>query len=224
MMLMKTLEILRKNNSSRLFYSLILFTALCFVEGIVRIYVAGNLKGLFLVWNLFLACIPLWLAYRMNKYFHSGKYKVFVLILTGAIWLLFLPNAPYIITDLIHLRPRDGIPMWYDATIFFSFALVGLLTGLLSMYFVHEILKKIWKDNLSWIMLSAVCMLSGYGIYLGRVLRWNSWDILSNPFDLFMDCMLRVANPTAIAITLLYSSLMFCGYILFYNIIHLKSE
>src|SRR5688572_2696654 len=127
-------------SNNRLINILFLLSAFVIGLGCCRIYISGNLKGIFLVWNLFLAWIPFIIAFLVSR--RLEKISLPTLCICLFVWLLFLPNAPYLITDLIHLRPRDGIPLWYDAVIFFLFAFHGLLLGLLSTLFIHEIFEK----------------------------------------------------------------------------------
>lgn len=194
----------------------------CMLFGGARIHISGNLKGIFLVWNLFLAWIPLLVAYFLSR--TKQKLPILKLILPMFLWLLFLPNAPYIITDLIHLRPRDGIPMWYDAIVIFFFAFHGLLLGIISTLFIHEVLEKYFNKVMIWTFLTGSFILTGYGIYLGRFLRWNSWDIVIHPIDLLQESFLRLTHPVAIVITGIFSLIMMFSYLIFYHLIHLKNN
>jgi uncharacterized membrane protein len=215
---------LNKNYSQRknLLLMMLFFSFICLFFGTVRIQITGNYKGLFLVWNLFLAWVPFLVAFSLcqkKKKIHKAKLVAYL-----ALWLLFLPNAPYIITDFVHLRPRAGVPFWYDGMAIFIFAFHGLILGIVSTLFIHEALEKYTNKSGAWIFLSFSFILTGYGIYLGRFLRWNSWDILVNPIALLQDSLLKITNPLAIAVTGIFSLIMFFSYLIFYQLIHLKDN
>ncbi len=204
-----------------LVYLMLLLSLVCILFGGIRVYMSENSKGFYLVWNLFLAWIPFIITFKLNT--ARNKFSTSKLILFSILWLLFLPNAPYIITDLIHLRLRDNIPLWYDATIIFLFAFHGLLLGIVSSLLIHEVIEKYTSKFIGWIFLIGSFILAGYGIYLGRFLRWNSWDILLNPYSLVVESIQQLTNPTAIAVTILFSLLMLSSYLLFHQLIHLKT-
>jgi uncharacterized membrane protein len=155
-----------------------------------RIQWAGHTKFAFLVWNLFLAAIPLGFAVLLSK---IERWLLAAPLLSG--WLLFFPNAPYVLTDLLHLRPRSGIPVWYDLLMLLSFALVSLWMGFQSLQLVQAWIARKSSALMAWSFVAGCLFLSGFGIYLGRFLRWNSWDIVSNPASLFADIWERFAHP-----------------------------
>ncbi|MBL7772717.1 MAG: DUF1361 domain-containing protein [Chitinophagaceae bacterium] len=112
-----------------------------------------------------------------------------------ATWLLFFPNAPYILTDLFHLQRNLDMPIWFDLILILSFAWTGLLFGFLSLWDLEKILstrfKLVYVRSISILMLFA----GSFGIYLGRYLRWNSWDILTEPLNIIYDISDRFINP-----------------------------
>ncbi len=201
---------------------MLFFSFICMFFGMVRIHLTGNLKGLFLVWNLFLAWIPFLIAFSLNQ--KEKKVHPIKLVLYLFVWLLFLPNAPYIITDFVHLRPRAGVPFWYDGMAIFIFAFHGLILGIVSTLFIHEALEKYTNSIKVWLFLCFSFLLTGYGIYLGRFLRWNSWDIVVHPIALLQESFLKLTNPLAIAVTGIFSLIMFFSYLIFYQLIHLKNN
>jgi uncharacterized membrane protein len=166
----------------------------------------------FLVWNLFLAVIPAAAAVLLRK-----ASRPFAHVAWFAVWLLFLPNAPYIITDLVHLRPRPPIPLWYDVALLISCGGTGLLLGYSSLADVQSVIAKRFGRTLAWITAAGALLLSGFGIYLGRFLRWNSWDALSHPFALLADIAHRVIHPfgypITFAVTLIYGIALTLGYV-----------
>ncbi len=160
----------------------------------IRLKITHSFFLIFLVWNLFLAAIP----YFISSYVASKK-KIHPVIKGGLalLWLLFLPNAPYIVTDLIHLTHTEAIYKLFDAVIISLFALSGLLfycISLQQMIVAYTSNWKQWKLNLiRW----TIPFLCAFGIYLGRFLRWNSWDILQNPFGLLEDIMAPIVAPAS---------------------------
>ena len=149
---------------------------------------------LFLNWNLFLAFIP-WLVSTLimvNPGLHGKKGMLFILL---PIWLLFFPNAPYILTDLFHLHVKAKAPIWFDLGLVLCFAWTGLSYGVISLMDIEILLSK----NFKWItvkyIISFLLFVASFGIYLGRYLRWNSWDILDEPLGLLYDIGDRITNP-----------------------------
>lgn len=180
-----------------------------------RVVYTGRFSYVFLIWNIFLAIIP----YTISSYLRTSKtISKTALIVWLSIWLLFFPNAPYIITDLIHLSVPKIAPTWFDALLILSFAWNGIVLASISLFDVHKLLKKHLSAKISWLIVSFALLLSSFGIYLGRFLRWNSWDILSNPIGLFRDIFGRVANPLIHPRTWIVTTLFFVffwlGYLL----------
>lgn len=155
----------------------------CFLLLIFRIKTMQNYFGLFLVWNLFLAFIPLSIVWFMqfNKKLFQNPLKKYLAI---SLWLLFLPNAPYVLTDLVHLSYSPQNWMAYDSITILCFALLSLYFGFLSILELREMLKREFSKNILNIATAFILVLCGFGIYLGRVVRFNSWDLLTNPLEL----------------------------------------
>jgi uncharacterized membrane protein len=163
----------------------------CCVLLAMRIHLAGNTYYSFMVWNLFLAGIPLVLSLALPK---IRRLLFAVPLLT--IWLLFFPNAPYVLTDLMHLSERAGnVPKWLDLLMLLSFSLVSLGFGFQSLQIVQNWFAQRISLITGWCVALGTLALSGFGIYLGRFLRWNSWDILHRPHTLLNDIAIRFADP-----------------------------
>lgn len=144
----------------------------------------------FLVWNLFLAVIPLGIAYVAFVYYELRRRKMDVLFLLLLItWLLFFPNAPYIVTDFVHLKAKKGVPIWFDIVLLYSFSWNGLLAGLFSLRIMHLVISDRLNRFIGWLFVLAVLPLASFGIYLGRFQRWNSWDVVDNPRSLLVDSL-----------------------------------
>ncbi|HEY0750685.1 MAG TPA: DUF1361 domain-containing protein [Chitinophagaceae bacterium] len=157
-----------------------------------RVIYTGQGMFSFLIWNLFLG----WLPYLVSSYLSKNKITGgFLFYLLLVCWLLLLPNAFYIITDLFHLRDRELVPLWFDLAIIFSFAWNGLITGVLSMRQVEKILIAKWKLDSEWMYVFPLMFLNAMGIYIGRYLRFNSWDVITNPFQLYTDILYLVVHP-----------------------------
>ena len=157
-----------------------------------RVWLTGTEQLFYLVYNLALAAIPLGLgtvAVRLGR----KRPKIGGMILL--MWLAFFPNAPYLLTDLIHLRPRPECPFWFDWLLFVSVAGAGLLIGLVSMAQVHRHLRERLATAVADGAMVGVVALSAFGIYLGRFLRWNSWDIVARPGNLMSELTAMLLHP-----------------------------
>jgi uncharacterized membrane protein len=159
-----------------------------------RIVITGDKTYLFLVWNLFLAFIPFAITQRLSysNFLVAGKLKkIFVLF----VWLLFIPNTFYILTDLFHLDKFDSAPKWFDLLLIFSFAWNGIVLGVVSVRTTEIILENTTGRSFSLLIIFIVMWLNAFGIYIGRYLRFNSWDILAQPFSLFNEMFEVLFHP-----------------------------
>lgn len=207
-------EILKSADVKRLIVvSMLLFWCVCMI--VVRIDRTGSGYYRFLVGNLFLACMPLFLSTAMRIASHWRlRWPVQLAVLS--LWLLFLPNAPYILTDILHLTRAADAPAWYDLALLLSCAGTGLLVGYLSLIDVQTIVARRFGQAWSWIFALVALVLSGFAIYLGRFLRWNSWDVLIDPTRLFgiTDGLMRPwAHTRPLAVTLIFGVILMFGYI-----------
>ncbi len=155
-----------------------------------RVCYTGSLTFLFLIWNLFLAAIPLYIAHKMEQ---KDSPKIQWLYI--AAWLLFFPNSMYIVTDLFHLRDRGDIPLWFDLLTLLSAAMNGVIMGFYSLHKVESHIAGFINRKYRPLWLFAIMLLCGYGIYLGRYGRWNSWDIVAHPFSLLSDISQHILHP-----------------------------
>jgi uncharacterized membrane protein len=151
-----------------------------------RVWFSGKMTMIFLFWNLFLGWLPLLFAVALFMLDGSKKHWLWLGLLFWG-WLLFFPNAPYLLTDLIHLKTRPEMPLWYDLLLFFSFAWNGVVLGFTSLIIVHEFLDRRLHSSLSWLAILALLGLNSFGVYLGRFLRWNSWEVITAPLSLLSD-------------------------------------
>lgn len=186
---------------------------------IIRMKLAHSDNYLFLVWNLFLAAIP----YAITIYLvNLPKLKRIPLLLIFAVWLLFLPNAPYILTDMWHLRYNQPHIFWLDILLISAFAFNGMMLFYFSVTDMKIILLKCLNQTKTRFILIFVFFTSAFGVYLGRFLRYNSWEILTNPKILFIDIINMIVKPLANKevwlFTLLFGAFFTLGHWIFTNI------
>jgi len=188
------LKLLKENHRFNETLLLSVITLICFGLSIFRFIYTDSKVFIFLNWNLFLAFLPWAFSSVAILKPRFAKSNIFIVCLMAA-WLLFFPNAPYILTDLFHLRLETNMPIWFDLVLILSFAWTGLLFGFLSLWDIEKILKT--KINAHWVTVISILflMVGSFGIYVGRYLRWNSWDIISEPFSLIYDIKERLVNP-----------------------------
>jgi len=173
---------------------LCILSVICFSLSIFRYVYSDSNTFLFLNWNLFLAFVPWALSTFLIIKPQIQRSKILI-SLTLLIWLLFFPNAPYILTDLFHLRLRLSMPIWFDLVLILLFAWTGLLFGFTSLWDIEQILQKSMKKSMVTMISTLLLFLGSFGIYIGRYLRWNSWDIITEPFRLAYDIGDRLINP-----------------------------
>jgi uncharacterized membrane protein len=204
--------------AQRSLYPVLLSSALAALLFAGRVYLSRTIVFAFLGWNLILAWIPylfsLW-AHRLHRRDPRAWWR---LLLPGMLWLAFFPNASYILTDLWHLAERPPVPFWYDAGMLAVFALSGLFLAILSLRVMQHLVRAYAGTALSWLFVAAVAGLSGLGIYLGRFLRWNSWDLVLHPRGVLADVAVRLADPLAhrqtFGVTFLFGAILFLCYLM----------
>ncbi len=198
---------------------ILLFGALlgwCAVLLLFRFARSGSLTFAFLAWNLVLAAVPAVAAWLFVRAAERRSATPLQILLFG-VWLAFLPNAPYVVTDFLHLAPCSAIPMWYDVALLASCTGTSLLLGYVSLADVQAVISRKFSSRLGWFLAVAALLLSGFGIYLGRFLRWNSWDALASPLQLVADIAQQLFDPLtrsqAIGVTLIYGIMLLLGYV-----------
>jgi len=202
-------------------------SAVCFLLVTARIAWTRELHYGFLIWNLFLAWLPLVFALFAADHFRlSGRNWRF--IVAAAAWLLFFPNAPYIFTDVIHLNRGYFPHFWVDLVLILSCALTGLVLGFLSLFLMQTVIAKMAGRFASWLFIAGVAGLSGIGIYVGRFLRLNSWDVLLKPLALSRGLGQVAADPFAhfgsFALAGLFATFLFITYLMLYALTHLRPQ
>ncbi len=157
-----------------------------------RIIYTSELHYIFICWNLFLA----WVPFALSNILRAGKDArlwLQVTLLFG--WLIFFPNAPYIITDFLHLGESPVVPLWFDVLLLFTASWNGLLLGILSLFQVEKFLEEKFNSRLAGICIVIFLFLCGFGVYAGRYLRWNSWEVFTDPRNIIQDTAILVLNP-----------------------------
>jgi len=174
-------------------------------------------------WNLFLSWIPLIVAFFANNLAKRfGKIPV-IIILLSLLWMAFLPNAPYMITDLAHLAvdyQRDLT--WHDTIMLFFYAEVSLFNGLVSLYWMHQAWRLVFSRQTSLILLLLSLPLAGFGVYLGRVLRMNSWDVIHEPGLIARHLFQSLFDRTAWVFSLEIGTLLGILYLVLWAIIRFR--
>jgi uncharacterized membrane protein len=159
---------------------------------------------------------------RLLRAAHARRTGIAAELSLAATWLLFLPNAPYILTDWVHLQYGSTLQYGFDVLLIISCAGTGLLLGYASLFDVHAIVTKRFGNKWGWIVATASLMLSGYGVYLGRVERWNSWDVITNPHGLIasiVDCLLNPLQHLHVyALSGFFSVALLLGYAVMHSI------
>ena len=202
-------------------------SAVCVVLVAARIQYSDSSRYTGLVWNLILAWIPFMLAYVAYA-LHWRKILLYLAIPAMTfLWLIFFPNAPYILTDLQYLaRESTNAPLWYDVIMLVWFSWTGLLLGLVSLYFMHEIVKRAFGRPAGWAFVLIVACVGSFGVYLGRFVRFNSWDILQDPREIAVSILGLVIDPSLrmLAFTSLFTVFYLFVYLTLYSFGHLLQE
>lgn len=180
----------------------------------IRVFKTQSIMFTFLAWNLFLGMLPLYFSLRCR---HASSRSTMIAWL--AVWLLFFPNSIYIVTDLFHLQERDEMPLWYDLVLLSSAAVNGIVYGMLSLHNIERKLRHYTSRAKVDTIIFTALFLCGYGIYLGRYMRWNSWDIITSPLSLMQDVCYHVLHPVRNHSIWLLSGVFGVWMYLLYNLV-----
>jgi uncharacterized membrane protein len=193
-----------------------LFSLYSIALEVARIVYTGDRTYDFLIWNLFLAWIPFVIAWVLTSAFRRRGRRLGLAVL-GLAWLLFFPNAPYIVTDFIHLRGPANAPLWYDVVLIASFAFTGLLLGFLSLNSVQELTAERVGTALGWVVAAVALVLAAFGIFIGRFEARNSWDVIVQPAALARQTWHHLTNPAAyprtLGVTASYAVFLLLAYV-----------
>ena len=207
----------------------LLNTACAVCIGLVAARVAYSDSGRHtgLIWNLFLAWIPFILAYFAHAISWQRVWLYLVIPFVAFLWLIFFPNAPYMLTDLQDLaRTATDAPLWYDVIIVVWCSWTAMLLGVVSLYLMQDIVQRRFGRFIGWVFVFVISATSSFGIYIGRFVRLNSWDILQDPAETAMDILGLVIDPSRrlAAFTFLYTFFFLFVYLLLYSFGHLLQE
>ena len=188
-----------------------------------RVFFARNFTYVFLIWNLFLAWLPLILSLVVREHCRKGRRGWRVLVLT-VLWVLFFPNAPYIFTDLIHLTWRFYTHFWVDMMLILCCALTGLMLGFVSLYLMQALVAHRFGHAYGWLFVAGMSGLSGIGVFLGRFVRLNSWDVI-RPEKIYQHTAPWLVNPAEnpmpYVFPVLFAIFLFLAYLMFHSLTRL---
>jgi len=146
-----------------------------------------SLEYEYLIWNLFLAGLPLMFALMLLKVLPNRPWTDWQPLALTVLWLGFLPNSFYLISDYIHLQDIVRIDILYDVVMFSSFIFNGVTLGFLSLLLIHRELRHRATPQVAGWIVTLILLACSYAIFLGRDLRWNTWDIIFNPAGILFD-------------------------------------
>ena len=218
---------LHNRYSIAVFLLLNIACAVCIGLVVARVAYSDRTDHLGLIWNLFLAWIPFMLAYFAHAVSWRRISLYFIIPAIAFLWLIFFPNAPYMLTDLQDLsREPGGAPLWYDVIIVGWCSWTGTLLGIISLYLMQDIIVRTVNRAAGWIFVFAISGLSSFGMYIGRFVRLNSWDILQDPAETATEILGIVVDPSMrlAAFTLLYTFFFLFVFLLLYSFSHMVRE
>jgi uncharacterized membrane protein len=200
---------------------LIVLLGWCVALLLLRVWRSGVLTYSFLVWNLILAVVPAVAAVVLRS-LSDRKGRAPLKAAAFLVWLCFLPNAPYIATDFMHLKVRAPVPLWFDIALLGSCAAAGVLLGYASVADVQVALSRRFRPAVGALVACGSLFICGFGIYLGRFLRWNSWDVLTAPRALAVEIADRFLNPLSHprtwAVSVIYGLALVLGYAVLHGV------
>jgi uncharacterized membrane protein len=208
----------------RFLKSMGLLSALCIVFFIYRLLVTSTWRFSFIFTNLALAWLGLIFGWLLVFHLRKNSWLGWRSIGLTILWLAFLPNTWYVLTDFLHVKPTGEVSEIYDITLVGILVIVGFVLGFTSLYLVHKRMLKSISEQKSLFIVAGVILLSSFAIYLGRNLRWNSWDVLANPGGIIVSISDRIidpfGHPRAINVTGLFFVLLTTLYFAIWLFIH----
>jgi uncharacterized membrane protein len=223
---MKLLRIALRRETAMPMLALAFASAVCVGLVFGRILSTSNIRYSFLIWNLFLAWLPLVFALLAQESFQRQPARNWRFAVLAGAWLLFFPNAPYIVTDLSHLTAQFAAHFWVDLMLILSCALTGLVLGFVSLYLMQGLVKRMAGGTVGWFFVATVSGLSGFGVWLGRFLRFNSWDVVFRPVELYRGIGSRAVQPlrprASFVFAALFAIFLLTTYVMLYALTHLR--
>ena len=207
-------------------YPLILSSGLAMLFYGMRVSYANNWNYSNLMWNLFLAWVPYVFSFLAASFHRVFPKRWWLVVLTAIPWLVFFPNAPYMVTDFYHLAQRPPVPFWYDIGLITIFTFAGFFLAIASLRTMHHLVEASFGKLTGWVFAIFVLSLGGLGVYLGRFGRWNSWDILLQPKSVIKDIASQLLNPLDnlgfVGFTLMFTAIMIVFYLMFVSVNRLE--
>jgi len=197
--------------------SIINITIFAVAMNVLRIVIWDKYSFIYILWNIFLAFVPFVISFFLLSYVKEKKINKTFLIIGMFLWLLFIPNAPYIVTDFIHLGEIRTVPILFDSFLLFSSAALGLILGFYSLFHIEQIIRMKFSNQKTNIIMSLIILLISFGIYLGRFLRFNSWDVFFNHTSLIKNVWKVFSGSSSNLEVYLYTLLFFFFLSLFYE-------
>jgi uncharacterized membrane protein len=218
---MQLLASIRRQGLAVPVFTLMTVSGICVALVAYRVVAGCTLAHAYLVWNLFLAWLPLVFAVLAAERLagtRTSRDRKFLSLAMA--WLLFFPNAPYIFTDLVHVLKAQRPTFWSEMLLILLCALTGFMAGFLSLQLMHGLVARLWGRAAGWLFVAGVSGLAGFGVYLGRFGRWNSWDVLTSPVELAKGTGLGfwavVTQWQHTKFLLLFSLFLLLGYVMLF--------
>ena len=195
-----------------------------FVIGVVR---NQSFDFWYLPYNLTLAFVPLFLSLGLRKLLKDRGWEYWPSVVMTVLWVLFLPNSFYIVTDFLHLNEHPRVDILQDVIMLMQFSVAGLIAGMASLFIIHQELTKRMKRGLAGVTVAFILFACSFGIYLGRELRWNSWDVVIQPVRLVADILQHLnpfMYPSAVVMTLSFFAALGSLYAFFWQAAKAKNK
>jgi uncharacterized membrane protein len=184
-----------------------------------RVVYSGSSNYSNLMPNLLLAWVPYIFSLLAASSYRSHPKRWWNILLFGVFWLLFFPNAPYMVTDFYHLEPRPPVPLWFDISLIAIFAFTGCFLAIASLRTIHLMIERFLGRIVGWLFALFTLALGSLGVYLGRFSRFNSWDILIHPKSVIKDIVYNIMNPLDnlgfVGFTLMFTAILLVFYLMF---------
>jgi uncharacterized membrane protein len=200
-------------------YSLLAATGICLLLLIVRAVLTGKILWTGFFGNLLLAWVPMIVALCLCSELDRPARRRWIMAGMFAVWVLFFPNAAYIVTDLIHLKSRPPVPRWFDYILITAYAWTGLFLCYISLRLLHARVQRVWGSRIGWTFATGMLAASSLGIYVGRFFRWNSWDVILRPWKPLSD-LKRFVHPPVLLEAVAFCFTFFLLSVMVYTVLH----
>ena len=201
------------------FFPLILSSLMACAFLIFRFFYSSSYNYSNLLWNLFLAWLPYIFSVLASSTYRNKPKHWWLITFLGILWLVFFPNAPYIVTDFYYLDPRPPVPLWFDISLIALFAFTGCFLAIASLRSIHIIIERVVGKVIGWLFALFSLGLASLGVYLGRFSRYNSWDILVNAKPVLREIIDNLFNPLDnlgfLGFTMMFTTILLVCYLMF---------